>query len=200
MTGNSSPVSTTVQSIPAGYNNVITALMNWKNSGLIPGSSIVSAYSQTIADPITGIPVYFPAQITTNGVKSDFNVNDKILGPNSSNVLKNVISPQNLQYVNTVAFSMLQDRVPVGNASSQQSVASSLTEEQKLQYSSNLDPQMRYKSPDQYVLSTTGAPIGIPGVLNAYLANNKSITYNKPSYNTQNYPANAWVINGSVNS
>jgi hypothetical protein len=167
--------------LPAIYK----AMFDWQNSGYLAGTR-VDSYHPQIADPQTGVPVYYPAQITTTVLPAntitgtttvtttDFNINDKLLGPNSSNVLKNIIP-------NPIV--PLADRVipTVDDSYYQQPLSSTLSEDQKMQFSSNTDSQLRQRPCGQVMLTTTNSPIGIPGLLNAYLAP-KTVPYVAPTY------------------
>jgi len=53
--------------IPAGYNQILKALVDWGKSGLIPNTGVVKSYHPTSIDNITGVPIPAPATIYKSG-------------------------------------------------------------------------------------------------------------------------------------
>ena len=51
------------KSLPAGYDDVLNALMTWGRTGLIPNTKVIKSYFPPVQDPVTGARVLLPATV-----------------------------------------------------------------------------------------------------------------------------------------
>ena len=54
------------------YNAVISALMSWGRSGLIPNTRVIKSYFPPTTDPVSGVPVLIPATVYVTGPRKAY--------------------------------------------------------------------------------------------------------------------------------